>query len=380
MSEPRAILHVDMDAFFAAIEQLDHPQLRGKPVLVGGSGPRAVVTTASYEARPFGCHSAQPMSVARRRCPQAIVMPVRGRRYREVSQSIFDIYHRYSPLVQPLSIDEAFIDLTGAQRLFGKAPDVAQRIKQDIKVATGLTASVGVAPNMFLAKLASDIDKPDGLTVITPDMVDTWLPALPVERIWGVGPSTLAKLHDHHVRTIADVRRLGDAQLKRMFGSLGEHIHRLACGIDNRRVTPDSEAKSIGQEQTFSVDVDDADEVRRVMLSQVEQVARRLRRHELLARSVTVKIRYGDFQTITRSVTLDEPTDLTDTIWHASRDLFDQWHFVPVRLIGVTAKDLSHGGQMGLFTQADNTRKHKVDLATDAIVEKFGKGAIRRGG
>ncbi len=180
MTTQRTILHVDMDAFFAAIEQLDRPQLRGKPVLVGGDGPRGVVATASYEARRFGCHSAQPMAVAKRNCPRAIVVPPRGRRYREVSRVIFDVFERYTPLVQPLSIDEAFLDMTGTQRLMGSPRDVAIRLKQDIKQASGLTGSVGIAPNMFLAKLASDIDKPDGLTIITAEMIDTWLPTLPI--------------------------------------------------------------------------------------------------------------------------------------------------------------------------------------------------------
>ena len=378
--EPRTIFHVDMDAFFAAIEQLDDPELRGKPVLVGGDGPRGVVATANYEARKFGCHSAQPMSIAKRRCPQAIVAKPRGRRYRQAADQIFAIYDDFAPLVQPLSIDEAFLDMTGTRRLLGEPIDVAKKLKQRIFDETQLTGSVGIAPNKFLAKMASDIDKPDGLTVITEDMIDTWLPTLPVSQLWGVGPAAGRKLETMGVRAVADIRRYKMEDLRRRLGEFGEHIWRLAHGIDDRKVTPDHEAKSIGHEQTFAADITDADEIRRVMLGQAEQVARRLRKHQRKTRTVTVKIRYGDFETITRSATLDEPTDLTDTLWHTARSLFDAWTFQPVRLIGVTASQLTTGGQMSLFGGDESDRRHAVDEATDAIVEKFGKKAIRRAG
>jgi DNA polymerase-4 len=383
MTIERIIFHVDMDAFFAAIEQFDRPELLGKAVLVGGDGPRGVVAAANYEARRFGCHSAQPMAIAKRNCPRAIIVPVRGRRYRQVSRMVFDVFDSYTPLVQPLSIDEAFLDMTGTRRLMGSPRDVAMRLKRDIQDATGLTGSVGIAPNMFLAKLASDIDKPDALTIVTADMIDTWLPTLPIEKLWGVGPSMAHKLHAMGLRTVADVRKLAAEQMTRAFGEFGEHVHRLAHGIDPRHVTPDRDARSIGQEQTFAVDVAEREEVRRVLLSQCEQVARRLRKHELLARTVTIKIRYGDFQTITRSQTLDEPTDLTDELWRHADALFRKWadaSFAPVRLIGVTANQLGKGGQMGLFERPDRERRHAVDAATDRIVDKFGQGAIRRGG
>jgi len=383
MTEARTILHADMDAFFAAVEQLDQPELRGKPVLVGHDGPRSVVTTASYEARVFGCHSAQPMAIARRKCPQAIIVPVRGERYRQVSEQVFAVFERFTPLVEPLSIDEAFLDLGGTQRLFGPPEEAARKIKQQVHDETGLTVSVGVSFNKFLAKLASDLEKPDGLTVIRPDMIDHWLATLAIDKLWGVGPATQRKLEAMSVRTFGDVRKMSAQQLARCFGELGEHFAQLARGIDDRPVTPDTQAKSIGQEQTFGLDLTEADQVRAVMLAQAEQVARRLRKSELTARVVTVKIRYGDFKTITRSETLDEPSDATDDIWHTARTLFDRWsakEFQPVRLIGVTAKDLTHSGQMGLFSQADKARKRRIDEATDKIVAKYGKRAIRRGG
>ncbi len=377
------ILHVDMDAFFAAIEQLDQPELRGKAILVGYDGPRGVVTTASYEARPYGCHSAQPMSVARRLCPHAIVVPVRGQRYREVSRQVFDILHSVTPDVEPLSIDEAFLDVSGCERLMGDAVTIARHIRQRIRDEVQLTASVGVAPNKFLAKLASDMDKPDGLTVIRAEDVDRVLPPLPVTKIWGLGPAAAARMADLGVRTIGDLRAMPIERLTRHFGSAGEHYHRLAHGIDNRRVTPDQQAKSIGEENTFAYDVPQREHVRSVLLEHVEQVARRLRRHGLAARRVTVKIRFGDFQTVTRSQTLTQPTHVTAELWQAAATLFDRWAdqaFQPVRLIGMTAGELTPAqGQLGLFNDADRDRQQRLDAATDEIARRFGKQGIRRG-
>src|SRR5829696_3452036 len=229
-----------MDGFYAAVEQLDNPALRGKPILVGSNRPRGVVTTASYEARPFGCHSAQPMSVALRLCPHAIVVPVRMSRYREVSDKVFDILHEFTPLVEPLSIDEAFLDVTGSLRLFGSPVKIANTLKERIKRSTQLTASVGVAPNKFLAKLASDMDKPDGLTVIDAGNVDRILPPLLVNKLWGVGPKTAKRLEDMAVRTFGDIRKLSPERLERLCGVDGEHFYRLAHGLDDRTVTSDS--------------------------------------------------------------------------------------------------------------------------------------------
>ena len=380
----RAILHVDMDGFYAAVEQRDNPELRGKPVLVGGRGPRGVVTTASYEARPFGCHSAQPMAVALRLCPHAIVVPTRMGRYREASEAVFDIIHDFTPLVQPLSIDEAFLDVTGSTRLLGSPVEIARELKRRIRATTRLTASVGVAPNKFLAKLASDLDKPDGLTVIDAGNVDRVLPPLPVSKLWGVGPKTARRMEGMAVHTFGDVRKLSPERLSRLCGIDGEHYWRLAHGLDDRPVTPDSQAKSVGQEETFGHNLEDPQAVRDVMLAQAEQVGSRLRRYHLRARGVTVKIRFGDFQTITRAAALPAPTDLTGDIWTHAVALFDRWaasEFQPVRLIGVTATRLtSDGEQLDLFAAAENERKRRLDGTLDRINARFGRRSIHRGG
>jgi DNA polymerase-4 len=384
MSDARSILHVDMDAFFASVEQLDHPELRGRPVLVGGSGPRGVVTAASYEARPYGCRSAQPMAVARRLCPHAVIMPVRGARYRELSARVFAILESVTPLVEPLSIDEAFLDVTGSQRLLGPAPQIAARVKARIRAGTGLTASIGVAPNKFVAKLASDLGKPDGLTVFAPEDLPARLAPLPIGKMWGVGPVTESRLLRLALRTFGDLQRLGAENARRILGDSGEHFRRLALGEDDRPVAPDGQAKSLGSERTFGADLAAPDAVRDVLLGQVEHVARRLRRHGLCGRTVTLKIRFGDYETITRSATLARATDSTDELWAQARETFDRWardRFSPVRLIGVSIGNIERAGagQLELFTAAEEVRRRRLDQTTDAIAEKFGREAIRRG-
>jgi DNA polymerase-4 len=382
----RWILHVDMDEFFAAVERLDDPSLAGKPLLVGGSAAgRGVVSTASYEARKFGCHSAMPMAQAVRRCPQAIVLPVRGQRYSEVSRAVFDIFRRFTPLVEPLSIDEAFLDVTGTERLHGPAEQVAENIKRAIREELHLVASVGVAPNKFLAKLASDLEKPDGLTIIEPRRVHDILDPLPVRKLWGIGPAAERGLKQLGISTIGQLRMFSAASLKRALGNSAEHFLRLATGIDHRPVTPDHEAKSIGQEQTFPSDLDDRELLLAVLFGQLQEVARRLRRAGLLARTVTLKLRHGDFTTLSRSRTLDKPTDLTDPLWETAKALFNDWaryDFQPLRLAGVTLSNLEAPGgeQLDLFDPPeDDSRQRQLDQTVDHIVEKFGKGVIRRG-
>ena len=379
----RTILHVDMDAFFAAIAVLDDPSLKGKPVLIGGTGPRGVVSTASYEARKFGCGSAMPMAQARRLCPQAVCVKVPGARIREKSSAVFAVLERYAALVQPVSVDEAFLDLTGSERLMGEGVAVARELKETIKRETGLTASVGVAFNKFLAKLASDLEKPDGLTVVTPANLDTVLLPLGVGKLWGVGPATQRALEQRGIKTVGDLRGWSEAQLTQRFGQHGEKLYRLARGIDDRPVVPDRQAKSIGHEQTFGQNLTDPDAVREVLLGQAEQVGYRLRKDGALAKGVTVKIRYGDFETVTRSATLEPATDLTDELWKAARGLFDTWAaagFRSVRLIGVSAGPLVRGGaQMALFGQPERARRHGLDEALDKINAKFGKRAVHRG-
>ena len=384
MTPTRAIFHVDMDAFFASIEQMDDPALRGKPILVGYDGPRGVVAAASYEARKYDCHSAQPMAIAKRRCPHAVIVPVRFDRYRDISQRIFAIFEEFSPLVEPLSVDEAFLDLTGTEKLLGEAEQVARRMKQRIRDEIGLTASIGVAPNKFLAKLASDLKKPDGLVIVRPQDIDALLLPLPVIKLWGIGPVTGERLRNVGVRTVADLRKHSTDSLQRLFGNDADWFRRLAHGIDDRLVVPDREAKTIGQEQTFGVNIDVPDDVRRVLFEQVEQVARRLRKHGLHARGITLKIRYGDFETITRSTTLPEPTNSTANLWTAAAEVFDRWcqtSFQPIRLIGVSAAQLNEGEkQLTLFPDPASERRKKVDALADEITKKFGHNALRRGG
>ena len=381
---PRRILHVDMDEFFAAVEKFDRPELRGKPLLIGGDAKsRGVVSTASYEARPFGCRSAMPMAKAVRLCPQAIVLPVRGERYRQASEEVFAILGRFSPLVEPLSIDEAFLDVTGCERLLGPADQIAADLKRAIREETGLTASVGVAPNKYLAKLASDLKKPDGLVVITEETVQEILDPLPVSRIWGVGPAGAKALEALNVRTILQLRALPEKLLRQKFGQWGEHIARLARGEDERPVVPDSQAKSIGQEETFPQDIGEMERLRSVLLEQVEEVARRLRRSGLKARTVTLKIRYGDFTTLTRSATLAAATDVTDQLWRSAEAILAIWASKdrrPLRLLGMTASGLQgqEGTQLSLFADAGQLKQQAIDKTLDKITERFGPGAVQR--
>ncbi|HRK31294.1 MAG TPA: DNA polymerase IV [Tepidisphaeraceae bacterium] len=383
MGWDRVILHVDMDAFYASVEQRDDPSLRGKPVLVGHDGNRGVVSAASYEARKFGCRSAQPMSLARRLCPAAVILPGDMKKYQRISSQIMAILDDYSPLVEPISIDEAFVDLTGTERLLGPPFEVATRVKQHILRELSLTASVGLAANKFLAKLASDLNKPDGLTVIAPEDVNVILPPLDVSKLWGVGPKTADRLAEVGVRTIGDLQLVPKNVLDQRFGELGGHFHRLCRGLDTRAVTPDQQAKSIGHETTFGADLDHPEDVRAVLIHLSENVAWRLRRHNRRAKTVTVKIRYGDFQTITRAQTLTPPTDLTESIWHAASQLFNFWagqSFRPVRLVGVSVSQLTEPpAQLCLFEHPTERKQRKLDTAMDAINTKYGKHALRRG-
>jgi DNA polymerase-4 len=381
----RHILHIDMDAFFAAVEERDNPELRGKPVLVGGSATeRGVVSTANYIARKFGCHSAMPMATAVRLCPQAIVVKGRMSRYAEASRQIFDIMEQFTPLVEPLSIDEAFLDVTGCEKLFGSPVDIAREIKRQIREKTRLTASVGIAPNKFLAKLASDLEKPDGLVIVPENAIQEFLDPLPVSRLWGAGKATLPKFEKLHLRTFGDVRKLPLRELTRHFGSAGEHFYRFVRGIDDRPVVPESETKSISTETTFPVDIRDLPLLRSVLLDQTDHVTRRLRRHELLARTVTIKLRSPEFTTLTRSTTLASPTDRTDLFWQAVTTLFETWRKgrpFPVRLIGMGVSSLSsHSGQqLLLFDREEDERHRHLDQAVDQIRDKFGFTAITRG-
>jgi len=385
MAETRQIIHVDMDAFYASVEQLDNPRLLGKAVIVGGDPKgRGVVSAASYEARPFGVHSAMPMAQAVRRCPQAIVLPVRMERYVEVSQRIHAIFERYTPLVEAVSLDEAFLDVTGSIALFGTAEQIGRAIKKQIKDKLRLTASVGVAPNKFLAKLASDLEKPDGFVVITEQNKHAILDPLPIRRMWGVGKVTEQALQSQGIRTIAELRKTPSEKLRAMVGNYAATLLELAYGIDESEVVPGREAKSLSSEQTFAADVEDKEILVAVLRQQVEEVAQRLRAAGLKARTVTLKLRYGSFRTVTRSSTLSEATDTTRTLSEAAKAIFEKWQAQsagPLRLIGFAASGLvpEDSTQRQLFADAEQERQRRLDKTVDKIKNRYGSDALHRG-
>ena len=322
----RAIIHLDMDAFYPAVEVLDNPGLKGKPVIVGGGRERGVVSSASYEARKFGVHSAQPMATAMRLCPDGVFLPGRMSRYKEVSKQVFEIFFRFTPLVEPLSIDEAFLDVTGSIRLFGEPVEIAKKVKQEVVNETGLTVSAGVAPSKFVAKIASDMDKPDGLTVVPSDQVREFLDPLPIKKMWGVGKVTQEALARLNVRTFEDLSRVPVKVLERRFGKHGLKMHQLSMGIDEREVIPEHDAKSIGHEETFSQDILDRGAAKKELLSLANRVARRMRREQVIGRTITLKVKYSDFVQVTRSTTLSISTDDGPEIYStACRLLKRQW-------------------------------------------------------
>lgn len=376
----RKILHIDMDAFFASVEQRDDPSLMGKPVVVGGRpNSRGVVSAASYEARQFGIHSAMPITEAYRRCPQAVFIPVDMRKYQQASSKIQDIFLSYTPLMEPLSLDEAFLDVTGSTTLFGSAEEIATLIKQRIRQELQLTASVGIACNKFLAKIASDLQKPDGFVIVPPDQIQNFLDPLKVERVWGVGQKTAEQLHQLQVKTVKDLRALDGDTLTRLFGVMGRQLFELARGIDDRPVETKREAKSIGRESTFPTDIADLEVIETELLKLVVDVGRRLRRDALKARTITLKARYNDFRTLSRSVTLPKATDLDDVIYHEARTLLRTLSLrQPLRLIGIALHNLTdQPEQLSLF---DESQKDKETLTKviDDVNEKYGKSAITR--
>jgi len=384
MNSDPTILHVDMDAFYASVEQRDHPELRGKPVIVGGVEGRGVACAASYEARKFGVHSAMPISTARRLCPQGVFVPVRMQHYAEISRHIRAIFHSFTPLVEPLSLDEAFLDVHGCEGLFGPVPEIALQIKRRIRAETGLIASVGVAPNKYLAKLASDIGKPDGFVVLSSDQVTAFLAPLPVGRIWGVGAKGEKRLHDMGIRTIGQIAAQPETILIDRFGEMGRHIWQLAHGLDDRTVVPDREAKSVSTETTFAHDIADRAVLRVWLLDLVDHLASRLRHEGLWARTIDVKIRSSDFRTVTRSTTLAEATHLTNVLWKAAADLFERSltaDLLPVRLLGVGATKLTRAPivQGNLFEENSHPRQAALDQTIDSIRGQFGSESIRRG-
>jgi DNA polymerase-4 len=380
----RCILHADLDAFFASVEQLDDPTLRGKPVLVGGTGDRSVVAAASYEARTFGCRSAMPMLQARRLCPAAIVRPARFDRYAELSARFRAILLDQSPLVEPLSIDEAFVDVTGSQRLLGSGERIAQAIRSRTREELGLGVSVGVAACKFVAKIASDMRKPDGLTVIAAHEAAMRLAALPIERMWGVGPRTAPRLHALGLHTFADLQARDEGALRTLLGGQGVEWRRLALGIDPRPIQVDQGARSVGHEETFDRDEADLAVLRAVLQEQCERVGTRLRAGGGVARVVSIKLRRPDFTTVSRQRTLDAPTDATLMIWHAAAALLDAWWSQqpgPLRLLGVSVdRAEASPPEASLFDAVPDTRQRALDAIADEAIRRFGPDALRRGG
>ncbi len=382
MSWPRIVIHADMDAFYAAIEQRDRPELRGKPILVGGSSGRSVVTTASYEARPYGVGSAMPMATARRLCPHAIIVEPRHAHYSAVSEEIMEIFHDFSPTVEALSLDEAFIDMTGAERLFGPPEKMARALKDKVFAKTGLRVSVGVAPTKYCAKVASDFGKPDGLLVVPPEKIIDFLYPLPLKRLWGVGPKAAETLKSLGLSTIADVARIDREVLTRRFGAWGDHIAELAAGRDPREVVGDRENKSIGAEQTLEKDITGAIAITPYLLHSADRVAHRLRQAGLEARGIRVKLKTFDFHILTRQARLPRPTASADALFEAAKALLPQFDLeIPVRLVGLATYDFAEAGapaQGELFGGEQRQMRANLDKTLDAVWEKFGHGALKR--
>ncbi len=389
MSEPRTILHADLDAFYASVEQRDRPELRGLPVVVGGDSMRGVVTAASYEARVFGIHSAMPSVEARRRCPDAVFVAGDMAKYRRESRRVFAIFRRYSPLVEGLSLDEAFLDLTGTRRLLGDAGDAGERLRAEVRRETGLAVSVGIAPVKMVAKIACDIAKPDGLRIVAPDQVREFLAPLPVGRLWGVGRVGLLRLGALGIATIGDLTTTPEAALRGALGSFGVALARLASGVDQREVEPDREAKSYGEENTFARDVARRAGLESPIRAHADAIARRLRHDRVRGHGVTLKLKLarplggGRYPLVTRSLTLAHATDDGAAIARAALRLLarlEPWE--PVRLVGVSVTRLepSDGAQLALALRGETgERRARLNAAVDAIHARFGDGALRRG-
>ena len=384
---PRVILHADMDAFYASVEQRDRPELRGRPVIVGGTSSRGVVSAASYEARRFGVHSAMPTVQAKKLCPGGVFLRGDMAKYRRVSTQIRAVFESVSPEVEPLSLDEAFIDVTASQRLFGHPLVIGRLVKDRVREATGLAVSVGIGPAKMIAKIASDLSKPDGLLEVSPDRVRAFLDPLPVGRIWGVGPVTRAVLERHGIRTIGMLAAMDPGALRRIAGPATEHLRALASGDDVRMVESDRDAKSYGEEATFADDVRDDGAVRAAIIVHAEAVARRLRHDRVAGRIVVLKMKLaerigpGKFRLLTRRVTLGLPTDDGKTIGDVALALWREHRPTrALRLVGVAVAGISAslGGQIGLF--GDGGRRAALNLALDRIVDRFGDGTVARGG
>ncbi|MHC4513685.1 MAG: DNA polymerase IV [Planctomycetota bacterium] len=394
MSPPasRTILHADMDAFYASIEQRDNPELRGKPVIVGGTGRRGVVAAASYESRRFGVHSAMPTAVAKRKCPDGVFVAPRMDVYVEVSGQVRAVFSEFTPLIEPLSLDEAFLDVTGSEALFGDGETIARKIKDAVRAKTGLTISVGVASCKYVAKVASDFDKPDGLTVVPPGTEIEFLRGLPVTRLWGVGPKTEQRFHKLGLRKIGDVQRLSLAEAVRLLGeNQGHHYWHLARGLDDREVEPEREAKSVSHEITFEQDLTSRERCHQVLLQLSEMVGRRLRKQDLHGQVIKLKLRDPDFTTYSRQQKLPDATSDDMVIYRTVVALFDKARqpMAPVRLLGVGVAALSTAVAPGtgqetdpgeIFGCRETTSPDPLLKALDQIRDRHGDDAIGHGG
>jgi DNA polymerase IV len=377
----RSIIHLDMDAFYASVEQLDYPDLRGLPVVVGGSLERGVVCACSYEARAYGLRSAMAMAKAIRLCPEVRIRPVRMWRYKELSQEIFSIFHQYTDRVEPLSIDEAFLDVSGSERLLGAPLEIARTIIAKVRQQTGLTVSAGVAPNKFLAKLASSRCKPAGLLELQPGQIEAFLLPLPVECLWGVGRKTAEYLHKLGIRTVAQLRQLERSTLEQQLGLAGGQLFELSRGIDSRAVVTGETAKSMGAEETFSTDLVGETELNRELLKLAVTVSRRIRRASCQGRKLLLKVKYADFTQVSRSTTMDAGIDTTEQVYQRAKKLLHDHRLCnrPVRLLGIYLADLTQvaSGQGELFS-AQHEKERVLDEAIDTLERRFGQGGVCR--
>ena len=381
-TEARAILHIDMDAFYASVEERDRPELKGTPLIVGGTGGRGVVAAASYAVRRYGVHSAMPMREALRRCPDAVVVHPRMARYKEISDQVFAIFHEFTPLVEGLSLDEAFLDVTASRQLLGGAEAIGAEIRRRIAGRTGLTASVGIAPNKLLAKIASDLNKPDGMCSIHAGNLREILDPLPIHKLFGVGQKSLPTVLAAGIRTFGDARTAGDEVLWRAFGKHGHAMRDRASGLDDRPVEPDREEKSISAEETFDQDIREPKALKAQLVHLADRTASRLRAHNLLAGTVNVKIRRGDFTTYTRQRALEPPTQDTATLSTAAEALLAAWLAsqpnAAVRLLGVGVSDLQAQRQSDMFSEALPDPGARLDSAVDGIRDRFGAALLTR--
>jgi DNA polymerase-4 len=381
----RRIIHLDMDAFYASVEQLDNPDLKGKPVIVGGSSKRGVVSAASYAARKYKIHSAMPIAQAMQLCPHGVFLPVRMKRYKEISSKIFTIFKKYTPLVEPLSLDEAFLDVTASGKLFGNAEDIARKIRGEVFTETDLTISAGVAGSKLVAKIASDINKPDGLTIVPVGKEAEFLAPLPIERLWGVGKKTRKALAMLGVKTIGDLAGLSLDLLEQKFGKHGRSMQYAALGLDKRDVETEHDTKSVGHEFTFDSDLIEIETIRRELLELAGMVAKRLRRYQFQGRTITLKVKYYDFRQITRASSIKDYTADSKRIFEEVLQLLKKTNagHEPIRLLGISVSGLkleSGSHQQHLFQGMQTSKKRReINKALDEIQEKYGSNAILPG-